>query len=117
MIRIAAVFIAMVALAAGCHRPQGTVLGKNPEGQLRTVIAVIGGDTPQNVTLTGTIVEKCPVAGCWFKLKDRTGIIKVDTKAAGFVVVKVPLETQVTIAGKVLHESDETVVEATGLRY
>jgi hypothetical protein len=63
------------------------------------------------------MVEKCPVAGCWFRLRDDTGIIKVDTKSAGFAVVKVPLETRVTITGTVITESDEVFIAATGLRY
>jgi uncharacterized protein YdeI (BOF family) len=108
----------MVALAlAGCHKPQGTVLGKPPVGDARTILAVRAGDTPVRVTLTGVMVEKCPVAGCWFRLQDRTGVIKVDTKAAGFVVVKVPLDTKLTVAGKIVSEGDETVIEATGLQY
>ena len=92
-------------------------MGQRPEGELKTVIAVKAGDTPRKVSLAGTIVEKCPVAGCWFKLQDRTGTIKVDTKSAGFVVVKVPLQTPVTIVGTILHEGDETIIEASGLRY
>ena len=36
---------------------------------------------------------------------------------AGFVVVKVPLESKVTVAGKVIAEGDEVVIEATGIRY
>lgn len=61
--------------------------------------------------------EKCPVAGCWFRLRDRTGTIKVDTKAAGFVVVKVPLATTVTVSGKVVADGDEVMIEAAGVRY
>ncbi len=63
------------------------------------------------------MVEKCPVAGCWFKLQDNTGTIRVDTKAAGFVVVKVPLESKITVSGKIVTEGDETLLEASGVRY
>ena len=63
------------------------------------------------------MIEKCPVAGCWLRVQDRTGTIKVDTKSAGFVVVNVPLESKVTVAGKIVMEGDETVIEAEGLRY
>ena len=107
----------LALVVSGCHRKTGTVLGKAPEGEIRTVLAVRAGDTPRQVTLSGMMVEKCPTAGCWLRLKDNTGIIKVDTKAAGFVVVKVPLETHVTVTGKVMTEGDEVVIAATGLRY
>ena len=63
------------------------------------------------------MIEKCPIAGCWFRLRDQTGVIKVDTKSAGFVVVDVPLERQVTVAGKVVADGDDVMVEATGIRY
>jgi uncharacterized protein YdeI (BOF family) len=93
------------------------VLGKVPKGQVRQVLAVRAGDTPPQVTLQGVLVEKCPVAGCWFYLQDDTGMIKVDTKAAGFVVVNVPLQTRVTVSGRIASESDDVCLQATGLRY
>ena len=101
----------------GCHKPQGTVLGKAPKGAPTTVLAIRAGDTPQQVILSGVMVEKCPVAGCWFKLQDSTGTIRIDTKAAGFVVVNVPLESKMTVSGKIVTEGDETLVEASGVRY
>ncbi len=105
-------------LAAGCHRsPSGHILGKAPAGTPRPVLSVRAGDTPVHVVMTGKMIEKCPQAGCWFYLKDDTGVIKVDTKSAGFVVVNVPLQTELTVAGKVSQEGNEVIVEATGLRY
>lgn len=101
----------------GCYKPQGTVLGKAPQGEPKTILAVRAGDTPPQVTLSGIMVEKCPVAGCWLRLSDGTGTIKVDTKAAGFVVVNVPLESKVTVSGRIVTEGDEVLIEATGLRY
>jgi uncharacterized protein YdeI (BOF family) len=109
--------IVCVLLGAGCHKPMGTVLGKVPKGEARTILAVRAGDTPPQVTLTGIMIEKCPVAGCWFRLRDVSGSIKVDTKLAGFVVVNVPLETKMTVAGKIVAEGDDVAIEATGIRY
>src|SRR5262249_19803092 len=100
-----------------CQRHSGNVLGKAPSGQVKTIVAVRAGDTPPAVTVSGRVVEKCPVAGCWFYLQDETGVIKVDTKAAGFVVVNVPLQTTVTVRGKVQAQGDEVTIEGTGLRY
>ena len=107
----------LALVASGCHRPSGTVLGQAPKGEVRTVLAVRAGDTPPQVTLSGVMVEKCPTAGCWLRLRDNTGIIKVDTKAAGFVVVNVPLESTITVMGKVTTDGDEVVIAAAGLRY
>jgi uncharacterized protein YdeI (BOF family) len=107
----------LAIVAAGCHKPRGKVLGKAPGTEPRTILAVRAGDTPRQVTLSGVMIEKCPVAGCWFKLRDATGVIKVDTKSAGFVVVEVPLETKLTVAGNIVTEGNETLLEATGVRY
>ncbi|HEV2393709.1 MAG TPA: hypothetical protein VG146_15255 [Verrucomicrobiae bacterium] len=102
---------------AGCRKSPETILGKAPRGELRTILSVRAGDTPRQVTLSGMMIEKCPVAGCWFRLDDGTGTIKVDTKSAGFVVVNVPLETKLTVSGKIVTEGDEVSIQASGIRY
>ncbi len=107
----------LAGLTTGCQRQHERILGKKPGGEPRTILAVRAGDTPPRVTLSGTMVEKCPVAGCWFRLRDSTGTIKVDTKSAGFVVVNVPLETKMMVTGNISSSSDEVVLEATGLSY
>ena len=110
-------FLILLVLAAGCSKPHGKVLGKAPKGEPQNIIAIKAGATPAQVTIQGVMIEKCPIAGCWFRLRDHTGIIKVDMKAAGFVVVDLPLETTVTVAGKVVPDGKDVVIEASGLRY
>ncbi len=51
-------------------------------------------------------------------LRDESGVIKVDTKDAGFVVVDVPLQVSVTVAGRVeTNSAGDGMLKATGLRY
>lgn len=116
MIRVICI-LGVVALLGACGKPQGKVLGKAPRGEPQTILAVRDGITPPDVTLRGKIIEKCPTAGCWFYLADRTGAIKVDTKIAGFVITKITLQTEVTVSGKIVHEGNEPVLQATGLRH
>jgi uncharacterized protein YdeI (BOF family) len=115
-ITIAAALAIAILIGTAC-RKSGSVLGNAPGGEPRSVVATREGLTPPNVTLHGKMVEKCPTAGCWFYLSDPTGAIKVDTKTAGFVVTKVPLQAEVTVSGKLVQEGSDTVLEATGLRY
>ena len=107
----------VVSLLAGCSKAGTTVLGQPPSGQPQTVIAARVSHDSNPVVLQGVLIEKCPVAGCWFRLRDQSGVIKVDTKVAGFVVTSVPLETRLTVAGKITAQGDERTLEATGLRY
>ncbi len=105
------------SLVIGCGQPKANVKGAAPNGNPSTVLAVRAGDTSATPTIEGVLVEKCPVAGCWFKLQDGTGVIKVDTKTAGFVVTDIPLQTKLTVGGKIGWEGDEAVLQATGVRY
>lgn len=112
-----ALCIVGLALVCGCGGNHGRVLGKAPTAEPRKIGLVLGGESPAAVVLQGKLVEKCPTAGCWFRLEDPTGRIKVDTKAAGFVVTRVPLGATVTVGGKVAWDGTETVIQATGLSY
>jgi uncharacterized protein YdeI (BOF family) len=110
--------VGLLFLIAGCGKAPETTLGvRSAAASTMTVKELANAPKAQKVTLHGEMIEKCPVAGCWFRLRDRTGVIKVDTKPAGFVVVNVPLESTVTVAGKVVTAGDEVVIEATGIRY
>ncbi|MBU6400409.1 MAG: hypothetical protein KGS61_08840 [Verrucomicrobia bacterium] len=104
-------------LVTGCHHAPRNVLGKPPRGPQYSILSIKAGTTPPQVCLRGVMIEKCPVAGCWFRLRDSTGVIKVDTKAAGFVVVNVPVQQTLTVAGKVALDGDDVVIQASGIRY
>lgn len=112
----AALYIVVAGLVSfpGCRSQHSTVRGIAPTGPIVAVRDL--KDTGKPVVLQGTMVEKCPVAGCWFMLRDKTGVIKVDTKGAGFVVTDVPLNIRVTVSG-VLKTSGERLLAANGMRF
>ena len=109
--------LALMALA-GCNGSVGAAshtMGKPPaEGPIVMVSDVKPLGKP--VTIHGTMTEKCPMAGCWFMLRDKSGVIKVDTKNAGFVVSEVPINTEVTVTG-IPAKSGEKRIAASGMRY
>ena len=100
---------------AGCAGKAASVLGTTPPSGVPIAISALK-QSPATVLVKGVMVEKCPVAGCWFMLRDATGMIKVDTKAAGFVVTDVPLNTPMTVSGK-LKTTGERRIAALGLQY
>ena len=107
--------LGLLALGAGCAAPApNATLGKPPADA--PVVAVRDLKPAASVEVEGTMVEKCPVAGCWFYVQDKTGRVRVDTKSAGFVVTEVPLKTKVRVAGS-FRDGDEPTLHATGIRY
>ena len=113
------VILATVSLlAAGCGpRPDRKLGLPLPPGTPLPIASLEAQASDGPVLLAGTMTRKCPVAGCWFVLRDKTGSIKVDTKGAGFVVVDVPLGRPLTVAGHILTQGTERWLEATSVSY
>jgi uncharacterized protein YdeI (BOF family) len=112
----AAIAVCMAPLS-GCGSRQETTRGTAlPAVAVSTVAQLAHIERARPVLLHGEMVDKCPMAGCWFMLRDKTGIVRVDTKAAGFVVSDVPLHTTLTVAGKVT-PGTQPGVAATGIRF
>ena len=109
--------VALGALTiAGCATAPKTTLGSIAESTPSIAVRDLP-EAKETVTLRGTMVEKCSVAACWFRLKDDTGVVKVDLAAAGFTVIDVPVNATVVVTGKPRKVGGETELDATGLRY
>ena len=107
----------VLALLFGCGKHSSTTLGQRFDGHVTTIAAAKRADPASLAIVHGTMIEKCPEAGCWFLLRDESGVIKVDTRDAGFVVVDVPLQVSLTVAGHAATNGAERVLKATGLHY
>jgi uncharacterized protein YdeI (BOF family) len=112
-----ATLAALSLLLTGCSPGKPASLGAPVSGPTNSVAALARSAVDAPVVLHGAMTQKCPAAGCWFMLKDDTGTIKVDTKNAGFVVLDVPLNSVVTVAGRVATNDAGRFLDATGLRY
>lgn len=112
-----AIYCGLAALAlAGCHAAQTLRGAALPAAAPLAIASLASTHGAAPVVVQGEMTEKCPVAGCWFMLKDSTGVVRVDTKSAGFVVSDVPVHTHITVAGKVTHGA-EAGIAATGIRF
>ena len=105
------------ALLYGCQSGQVHSLGATLPGGTAVAVQALASRQPSTrIVVEGEMIEKCPVAGCWFMLKDKTGVVRVDTKSAGFVVTEVPLHAHLTVAGT-LTSGAQPGIAASGIRY
>ena len=109
--------VLLLSFVAGCAGRRAEVRGQAPSGTPVPVVRLAAAPANGMVTVRGTMVEKCPAAGCWFILQDGTGRVKVDLKAAGFVVTDVPTGGETTVTGRLKRHDEETVIEAAGARF
>ena len=117
LMRAVGVLLIAIMLGLGCSKRDAFILGQAPSGDTHTITSIKKAGPGTQVVLNGTMIEKCPVAGCWFRLRDDTGIIKVDTRSAGFVVAKVPVNSKLVVSGKLVTDGDDVAIEALGIRY
>jgi uncharacterized protein YdeI (BOF family) len=109
--------VLLCSVAAGCGERSPKTLGAEISGLPTSVANVRQASNEATVVVSGAMDQKCPVAGCWFVLKDGSGTIKVDTKNAGFVVLDVPLHSTVVASGRVRTNGTDVYIDATGVRY
>ena len=110
-------FVGIILLLVGCAERNPVTLGPPFEGVAVPISEISQTSLTAQLIVSGTMIEKCPVAGCWFVVRDRTGTIRVDTKNAGFVVVDLPLKTTLTVSGRVATNGSERLLDATSVRY
>jgi uncharacterized protein YdeI (BOF family) len=102
---------------SGCHAHTDAILGAAPAAAATATVKQLAQmKNGTHVTLQGEMVEKCPISGCWFMLKDKTGVVRVDTKASGFVVAAVPLHSNMTVSGEAV-AGNQPGLNAAGVRY
>ncbi|HEY0075854.1 MAG TPA: hypothetical protein VGB77_17260 [Abditibacteriaceae bacterium] len=99
----------------GCSTKQGAT--PDNRGDFVSLAAVQKMKPATPVAVRGTMIKKCPVAGCWFILSDDTGTIKVDLKATKQTVVSISLNTQATIRGTVALDGSHKMIRAVSAAF
>lgn len=116
-ILLSAIFIFIVtAVMIGCG-PQKDKYGEDISDFKVTSIKSILDDSKnyegKTVTLKGTVVIECPT-GCWFNLKDDTGVIYVDLNPSGFAIPQIVKKT-VVVQGTVAMKLTKPIVIGKGV--
>ena len=115
------IFICSVAVAAlgcgGCTKQQPAETSAGAEVKTVSLAMMQKMKPGTRITAHGTMIEKCPVAGCWFILRDQTGTIKVDLKATKQTVVDVPLNSTVTVRGTIAPDGNKKMIRAVSATF
>ncbi len=82
-----ALSLAMLIMIVGCGGPEefgGTIMeGKTTS--VKEIMTQTGALEGKVVKVEGKIVTECP-SGCWFELKDKSGIVYVDIEPNGLSI-------------------------------
>lgn len=106
------------AIFSGCAKQtQEPQASQQSNTKFVSIAAIRKTKNATPVVAHGIMVEKCPIAGCWFKLHDKTGTIKVDLKATKQTVLDVPLNSEVTVNGKVVPDGSEKMIQAASATF
>jgi len=105
----------LITTVIGCGQVQqyGQVISKNKITEISDILIKPGSYEGKTVTIEGKIITECPT-GCWFDLKDESGVIYVDLNPSGFAI---PQKTghKVTVQGKVERKNERIVIIGKGV--
>ena len=97
---------AITIVMAGCSSNQSKQIG-SPASNVSIVSISNLVSNKGTVRIKGKMIDKCPTAACWLHVKDSSGSIKVDLKAAGFTATDIPVNREITVTGSYVGGDDK----------
>ena len=109
--------LALVFLFSGCGTSDEDAYGQEISDRTATKVEAILTE-PENyegktVTVKGKIINECP-SGCWFEVKENSGIIYVDLNPSGFAIPQ-KVGNKVIVEGKVQLRGSQPMLAGTGV--
>jgi hypothetical protein len=65
------------------------------------VSALLGSASKQPIQIEGVMADRCPILGCWLKLRDSTGELFVDLAPEQLSARGIPLGTRLHVTGSI----------------
>lgn len=107
----------LLFLLPGCGKKEADQYGQEISNRTATKIPAIlkepGGFDGQTVTIRGEIIRECPT-GCWFEVKENSGILYVDLNPSGFAIPQT-VGKRATVEGKILVRDNQPRMVGTGV--
>ena len=99
----------------GCGKPElyGNPVSETESTGLKKILSSPADYNGKTVKIEGTISEECPT-GCWFNLKDDSGMIYVELSAKGIAIPQ-KVGSKVIVQGKVKVDGRDTRIIGEGV--
>lgn len=102
---------------SGCVKKEADRYGQEISNRTATKVEAIlkepGNFDGKTVTIQGKIIRECPT-GCWFEVKENSGIIYVDINPSGFAIPQ-KVGDKVIVEGKVQLRGNQPTLAGTGV--
>jgi len=102
---------------SGCVKKEADRYGQEISNRTATKVEAIlkepGNFDGKTVTIQGKIIRECPT-GCWFEVKEDSGIIYVDINPSGFAIPQ-KVGKKVIVEGKVQLRGNQAMLAGTGV--
>lgn len=105
-----------VLLLQGCGKPEsyGALTSDAKAATVADIMKAPEVYDGKAVRLEGKIVTECP-SGCWFEMKDASGIIHVDIEPSGLAIPQ-RVGKKATVTGKVAVDGNQISVIGNGVK-
>jgi len=88
------------------NKPQRRAIGRIDDALLGKTVAV-----------EGEVVQQCPAAGCWFRVRDGSGELFVDLNPAGLRLKQKRVGQRVRVTGRLAKIGNQYLLEATAVEF
>jgi len=110
-------FLGIVFTLSGCGKKKpeqyGQQISNRDSTQINAVLKEPEAFSGKTVTIQGRIIRECPT-GCWFEVKENSGILYVDLNPSGFAIPQKVGKTA-TVEGKVSVRNNQPMIVGTGV--
>ena len=108
----------LIFSTSGCGKKDedkyGQIIQNRTTTKIETILKEPANFDGKTVTVQGKIIRECPT-GCWFEVKENSGIIYVDLNPSGFAIPQKVGKT-VIVEGKILLRGDQPMLAGTGVK-
>jgi len=105
--------ILMSCMSCGKKEKFGEAISEQKSTEIGDIFTHPKDYEGKTVKVEGKIVEECP-SGCWFNLKDETGVIYIDIMPSGFAIPQ-KVGRQATVEGKVITKEGKLMIIGKGV--